>query len=234
LLRYLLKIIFLSLTSLVLITNPSPLFALEIKVGEGVLTGSFDTTVSVGAAWRVEGRDKDFIGVSNGGRSLSVNGDDGNLNYGKGFVSQIAKVTHELELNYRNYGLFVRGNYFYDFRNQNKNGLSRRAKSEVGKGATLLDAYISGNFNIGDRLLNVRLGSQVLSWGESTFIQNGINIINTVNLSQLRTPGSELRNALIPSPMISASFDITDNLTIEGFYQFSFENIEIDPPGTYF
>ena len=233
-LRYLLKIIFLSLASLVLITNSSPLFALQIKVGEGVLTGSFDTTVLVGASWRVQSRDKGFIGISNGGRSLSVNGDDGNLNYGKGFVSQIAKVTHELELNYRNYGLFVRGNYFYDFRNQNKNGLSRRAKSEVGKGGTLLDAYISGNFNIGDRLLNVRLGSQVLSWGESTFIQNGINIINTVNLSQLRTPGSELRNALIPSPMISASFDITDNLNIEGFYQFSFENIEIDPPGTYF
>ena len=198
------------------------------------MTGSFDTTVSTGATWRVEGRDKDFIGISNGGRSSSVNGDDGNLNYDTGFVSQIAKATHELGVKYRNFDLFVRGNYFYDLRNQNKNGLSRNAKSVVGKDATLLDAYISGHFDVDNHPLNIRLGSQVLSWGESTFIQNGINIINTVNLSKLRTPGSELREALIPSPMISASFDITDNLNVEGFYQFSFEHIEIDPPGTYF
>ncbi|MCP5005202.1 MAG: DUF1302 domain-containing protein [Planctomycetes bacterium] len=229
-----LKILFLSLALLVLTKHSSPLFALEIKVGEDVLTGSFDTTVLTGATWRVEGRDKDFIGASNGGRSLSVNGDDGNINYGTGFVSQIAKATHELGVKYRNFGLFIRGNYFYDLRNHNKRGLSRRAKSVVGKDATLLDAYLSGHFSIDDHPLNIRLGSQVLNWGESTFIQNGINVINTVNLSRLRTPGSELRDALIPSPMISASFDITDNLTIEGFYQFSFEHIEIDPPGTYF
>ncbi len=236
LLRYLIRIIFLLLAPLMLMINPSPLFALVINIeaGDGVLTGSFDTTVLVGTSWRVQDRDKNFIGISNGGRSLSVNGDDGNLNYDKGFVSQIAKVTHELGVKYRNLGLFVRGNYFYDHLNQNKDGLSSQAKSVVGKDATLLDAYISGNFSIHDQPLNIRLGSQVLNWGESFFIQNGINVINTVNLSKLRTPGSELRDALIPSPMISASFDITDNLNVEGFYQFSFEHIEIDPPGTYF
>jgi hypothetical protein len=229
-----LKIVLFLLTLFVQLKISLPICALEIDIGEGALTGNFDTTVSVGAAWRVESRDKNFIGISKGGRSSNENRDDGNLNYDTGFVSQIAKIIHEVELNYRNYGLFVRGNYFYDLRNQNKEGLSRSAKSVVGKDATLLDAYVSGHFNIGDNSLNLRLGSQVLNWGESTFIQNGINIINTVNVSKLRTPGSELREALIPSPMISFSFDITDNLTVEGFYQFSFEHIEIDPPGTYF
>lgn len=212
----------------------SPLSALEIRTSGGMLTGNFDTTLSVGAAWRVESRDADLIGVSHGGRRSHVNGDDGNSNYDTGFISQLAKVTHEVDLNCKNFGLFVRGNYFYDFYNQNKDGLSRHARSLVGRDARLLDAYIKGDFDIKDRLLNVRLGSQVLSWGESTFIQNGINCINTVNLSKLRSPGSELREALIPTPMISASFDITENINIKGFYLFTYDHIELDPVGTYF
>ncbi len=79
-----------------MIKSSSPLFALEINVGEGALTGNFDTRVSVGASWRVQNRDKAFIGISNGGRSLSVNGDDGNLNYSKGSVSELAKVSRLL------------------------------------------------------------------------------------------------------------------------------------------
>ena len=77
----------------------------------------------------------------------------------------------------------------------------------------------------------MRLGNQVLSWGESVFIQNGVNIVNPVDVTKLRSPGAELRDALIPVPMISASFGILENMSIEGFYQIAWENTEIDPPG---
>jgi len=46
---------------------------------------------------------------------------------------------------------------------------------------------------------DVRLGRQVISWGESTFIPNGINVINPIDVARLRTPGSELREALCRS-----------------------------------
>lgn len=48
-----------------------------------------------------------------------------------------------------------------------------------GSGVTLLDAFVNGQFDIGQMTIDVRLGKQVVSWGESTFIIAGINAINT-------------------------------------------------------
>ncbi|MGR3219577.1 MAG: DUF1302 domain-containing protein [Candidatus Anammoxibacter sp.] len=214
--------------------TPSLLNAMEIDIDGSGITGNFDTTITVGAGWRVEKRDDDLIGTFNGGKRAHVNGDDGNLNFDRELISQATKVTNELHLNWRNFGLFVRGHYFYDSVNANKGGLSGRAKAKVGADAKLLDAYISGDFTIKDHHLNVRVGKQVLSWGESTFIPNGINIINPIDVAQLRSPGSEIRNALIPVPMFSASYNVSENINIEGFYQFNFEETEIDPVGSFF
>ncbi len=207
---------------------------MEIKTENDVISGSFDTTVSTGAAWRVEKRDEDLIGAYNGGNASHVNGDDGDLNYDRGVISQLSRVTHELDLNYRNFSFFGRMNYFYDAVNANKDELSGDAKAQVGADVDMLDAYINGDFHVDDHPLNVRLGNQVLSWGESAFIQNGVNIINPVDVTKLRSPGAELRDALIPIPMISTSFGILENMSLEGFYQIAFENTEIDPPGAYF
>ena len=44
---------------------------------------------------------------------------------------------------------------------------------------------------------DLRIGRQVLSLGESTFIPNGINVVNSADLSKLRVPGSELKEALL-------------------------------------
>ena len=98
----------------------------------------------------------------------------------------------------------------------------------------MLDAYVWHNFEIGGSPVNFRLGRQVLNWGESTFIQNGISAINPVDVSKLRLPGSELRDAFLPVWMASASIDISDNVTLEAFYQLKWKEIIIDPPGTYF
>jgi hypothetical protein len=69
----------------------------------------------------------------------------------------------------------------------------------------LLDAFVFHNFTIGDITGNVRLGRQVVSWGESTFIQNGINVINPVDVSALRVAGAELKEAFLPVDSIYAS-----------------------------
>ena len=59
-------------------------------------------------------------------------------------------------------------------------------------------------------------GNQVVNWGESTFIQGGINAaINHFDVSALRVPGSELREAYLPQEMLKVSFGLTDNLTAE-------------------
>ncbi len=214
----------------------TPAAAFQFNFGE--VEGSLDSTISYGMSWRMSDQDKDIIGLANGGRAYSVNGDDGNLNYDKNDAfSSLAKITSDLDLRRGNFGLFLRGSAFYDFENNDEDRertrLSNDAKDLVGKDAELLDAYIWGNFSIGDMPAQVRLGDQVLSWGESTFIQNGINVINPFDVSKLRVPGAELKEGLVPVGMISASISPTENLTFEGFYQYDWEKVEIDPTGFY-
>ena len=127
----------------------------------------------------------------------SANGDDGNLNYRDSgdLISHAVKATVELDVQWRNYGGFARATAFYDFENHNKDGLSDIAQKRVGKEARLLDAYVYGNHDPGGHFLTWRLGKQVVSWGESTFIQGGINVINPVDVSKLRVAGAELKEA---------------------------------------
>jgi len=204
----------------------------------GEVRGNLDTTLSYGLAWRMEDRDQDLIGLQEGGEAFSHNFDDGNLNYDEGeLISNTAKITSELALDYRNFGLFVRGSAFYDFENydgeRERTELSDEALELVGRDAELLDAFVSWDFDLGDMLGQLRVGDQVLSWGESTFIQNGINVINPFDVSSLRVPGAELREALVPVGMVSASISPTYNVSFEGFYQYDWERVEIDPPGSY-
>ncbi len=61
----------------------------------------------------------------------------------------------------------------------------------------------------------VRLGKQVVSWGESTFIGNSINTINPIDVSAFRRPGSEIKEGLIPVNMLYLSQSLTDSLSVE-------------------
>lgn len=227
----------------------APLFAAgsahAISFNRGDLSGSFDTTLTLGALFRVQDRDPDLVGVANGGRQHSINGDNGNLNYDKGLVSLAGRATHELTLNYGNVGAFVRGTYFLDLVNVKRDSdsfgrtgafpLSDQAIERVGKDFDLLDAMVYGGWAIGDAsFLNVRLGNQVLSWGESTFIANGINTINPVDVSALRLPGAELKEAFVPVPIADVSFSVNENFSVEAFYQFKWDQTEPEAANTYF
>jgi hypothetical protein len=55
----------------------------------------------------------------------------------------------------------------------------------------------------------------VVSWGESTFLAGGINTINPVDVTALRTAGAELRDAFLPQNMLWANIDLTQNLSVE-------------------
>ncbi len=219
------------------LAGASALSAVEFILGEADV--SVDSTLSYGTSYRLNNADPGLIGTTNGGLQNSVNADNGNLNYDdKGIFSNALKITSEFHLSYQNFGVFVRGIAFDDFENerndQRRTPLSDEALEKVGQDIVLLDYFAYAKFDMGNVPVDIRVGSQVLSWGESTFIQNGINTINPFDVSKFRIAGAELKEGLIPVPMISASIGITENITLEGFYLFEFAETEIDPPGTYF
>lgn len=206
------------------------------QFGSGELRGNFDTTISAGVLYRLNDPDRDLYGVANGGRQNSVNTDDGNLNYDKGVVSQLFKASHDLQLGWKNIGVFARGYYFVDTAadDTQRTKLSDQAEDWVVNGAELLDLYISAKFEAGGIPVDLRFGRQVLSLGESTFIPNGINVVNSVDLSKLRVPGAELKEAFLPVNMLKASIAVTKNVTVEPFWLLEFRRNELEPAGTFF
>ena len=210
----------------VLQTAPAP--AAEFD-GDGY-QGSLDTIVSHGLTVRVEGADSELTG--------DTNGNDGNLNYDRGIVSNASKFSSDFDLRAGDFGVFVRAAGFIDFENENgergHSELSAAALERVGSDVEILDAYVTAAFDAGDMPIDVRLGRHVLNWGESTFIPNGINAVNPFDVSKLRLPGSELREALLPVGLASVAVAPTDNLSVEGFYQFDWAETRIDPVGSYF
>lgn len=213
-----------------------PAAALAFQFKEGTLQGSFDTTLSYGGLYRLGEPEAQYYGRANGGQQNSVNADDGNLNYGKGWASSVLKASHDLQMSYNNYGLFVRGYYFTDLQSgdTNRTALSKQAEDRVRRDAELLDMYVYAQFDVGAIPVDLRFGRQVLSLGESTFIPNGNNVVNPVDLSKLRVPGAELKEAFLPVNMLKASIGLTPKLTIEPFWLLEFRRNEIEPAGTYF
>ena len=188
-------------------------YAWDFQSDDGSFTGSWDTTLTYGQAWRIESRDCRLIAIADGGCGRSPNIDDGDLNYSTGLYSQAAKLLTELSLNYRGFGAFVRGSALYDNAagNTERTPLTAHAKDLVENYYRLLDAFVYAKFDLGSMGAEVRLGRQVVSWGESTFIQNGINVINHFDVAALRVPGSELKEGFLPQEMVNFSLQFNDN-----------------------
>ena len=185
--------------------------------------------------------------------SYSSNGDLGNLNYDSGEAfSKLFKGSHELDIRYAadigDFGFFGRGMYFYDFEMMDSdrpytNPLTGQttspcddedAKDEICRDVRLLDAFVYADLYIGDTPVSIRIGDQLIGWGESTLIPHGVSEINPVDIARLRAPGSELKEAFIPFGSVWASVGVTENFNIEAFYQYRWEQSVLPAPGSYF
>jgi hypothetical protein len=230
-----------ALAGLIPLVLALPAGAVEFSFVDGEVTGSLDTTLSYGQMYRVQGQDK---------TNDDTNGNDGNRNFDTGLVSEVFKITSDLEANYQNYGLFVRGTAFYDTqimdkRNDNddyrpsqgypnNNHFSDRTREKAGRSAEILDAYVYGNWDLFEMPLTVKVGRQVFNWGEGIFYRGGINTTNPIDAAKFRLPGSELKEVLVPVEAFNFNIGLTDNLSLEAFYQWNWKESAIDPGGTYF
>jgi hypothetical protein len=186
------------------------------------------------------------IPVGSGG----TNTDSGNLNWDKGDqFSTLLKVTSDLSLSKGQMGAFARVKAWYDYaledqsvrRGHHGTNWTQNAKlSDSGydrlqkfSGVALLDAYVYNTFDVAGKPLQLRLGNQVINWGESLFIQ-GVNVVNPIDLSALRKPGAEVKEAFLPITALSANLGLGGGSSLEAFYQFRWTPSNIDSCGAYF
>ena len=219
------------------------------------VTLQLENKLAVGAAMRVQGRDPGLVGIGQdkGGTAFSTNMDDGNLAFDRGeIVSATAKMTSDLTFTRGNWGAFFRGSYVFnqalrnhdffdatDYGNDKEAPLSEyqaknaRLHNYLGNDADMLDAYLFGGFDINNRSLAFKIGRQVINWGESTFVLHGINSALAFDQAQLRVPGFELDEVLVPTENLWVSYNLLENLSMEAFYQLHWRPTQIDPSGSY-
>jgi hypothetical protein len=217
--------------------------ATEFNFGD--MAVQWDNTISYGVAWRTEAPDANAVASGNAsamgfeGKGSSYNYDDGTLNYAENEIyTNVVKYSTDIEINYKNYGGFFRAKAFYDTEimdgEREFKELNDATKDAAGKGYDLLDAFVWADYDFGDTPASFRIGRQVISWGESTFIQGGINSINPVDASAFRRPGAEVKEGLLPVNMFYTSIGLTADLSLEAFYQLEWEKTRSDPCGTFF
>lgn len=219
--------------------------AVEFSFLDNEVSGSLDTTLSYGTLWRVQGQDKS---------NNDINTNDGNRNFDTGLVSEVYKITSDLEATWRNYGVFIRGTAFYDTQIMDKRNdyyshndpsqpsqsyphddrFTSQTRDIAGHKAEILDAYVYGSWDIGNMPLSARFGRQVFNWGEGIFYRGGVNTTNPVDAAKYRLPGSELKEVLMPVEALSFNIGLTDNLSMETFYQWNWKETRLDPVGTFF
>lgn len=241
----------LAMTTLLAMAGPALAFTFQ---GESV-SGSFDSTISAGIGIRAEGPACNLVlkgspsaGASGGcTEAISGLGDQGNLNYGRGDTfTNYLKGTHELLLKMpEDVKFMARVSWLKDFAAPHTTGyvsggnppgvgsLTDDAREDLHFKARMLDLWVSKEFTIGEQRARVRVGNQVISWGESLFIPGGINQVNALDIMRLSQPGTQLKEVFLPAPIVSVATGVVDGLNLEAYWQAKWNANYFPPTGSY-
>ncbi|MCR9089790.1 DUF1302 family protein [Algiphilus sp.] len=182
------------------------------------------------------------------------NADNGNTNFDKGdIVNAAAKLQTDIRFSLPVAGIdfdfFARTLVLFDHTyvdldetNFDTTHLPRRtplpnaSKSRIGTSAQLLDGFVTFDLPfIGDRFLTMKVGRQVINWGESAFlVSNSLNFINPPNQALLRVPGFDIAELLRPQGMVQLQTRLFGDLSLEAFYQYEHRPVVVDPVGSFF
>jgi hypothetical protein len=192
-------------------------------------------------------------------QTLLLNSNDGNNNFDTGLVSNRITLLVDMDLSWQDYGFFLRGKAFYDdvYRDDDTNldvegfvsynsgtlygggtdrgEFPRQTRDQHGDTVEFLDAFAYATWEIpGDRLLDLRVGRQVVNWGESTFYQGINSIQNRADAFAATTPGVEVKEIFLPTGAIYTQVDVVGSLTFEAYYQYEWLENDLNGVGSYF
>lgn len=240
-----------AVTSLVFSAGAS---ALVIDTDNRNVRMSLDTTLKYSAAWRVSGNDSR---VANNSVGVQANTNDGDLNFDRGLVSNRIDVLSEFNYNYkRRYGFRVSGAAWYDSiynnghdnpgalngalynpRSADTNHFTSATERLHGRDAELLDAFVFGNFYLGERSLNLKAGRFTQLYGESLFFgSNGVAAAQTSLdlVKALSVPNSRFQEILRPVNQIAAQFQLSPSMSVGAYYQLEWRKTRLPASGSYF
>lgn len=229
--------------------------ALTFKTDD--FSGSFDSSLSTGTGVRLKSPNSALILSGNTGGPPGIAapiasglGDQGNLNYDKGDPFALyLKGTHELLLQMpQDFRFMGRVNWVRDFAATHttgwrssasvspdigSDGLTDDARRDLRFKARVLDLWLSKSFAIGEQQARVRVGNQVISWGESIITPGGINATNPVDVMRLSQPGTQIKEGILPVPTVSFATGLSNGLSTELYWQTNWKASYLPPSGSY-
>jgi len=210
----------------------------------GTIDGNFDSAYTAGLGYRLQSPSCQLTGDPGycGGSANTAqwaNGDDGDLNYKKNSLyTAYLKGTNELYLSDPTLGVkfLARATYFYDFAaaETDRTELSSAAYAQMVRNIRLLDLWAEKDFTLNDESAHVRVGNQVLNWGESLFLAGGINATNAYDYQKLLIPGTQLKEAVLPAPMAEFEAALGHGLSVAAYYQVGWNQNIYPAVGSYF
>jgi hypothetical protein len=116
--------------------------------------------------------------------------------------------------------------------------LNRAASDQAYRDAELLDAFVYGNFDVGDAGISVRLGRHTIYWGNSLFVAGAVHGIAgsmaPIDLAKgFGVPGSEAKELFLPTNKLSTTIQLNSSMSLVGYYSFEFEPTRLPAVGTY-
>ncbi|TNF33145.1 MAG: DUF1302 domain-containing protein [Gammaproteobacteria bacterium] len=250
-----------ALSALCAVLSPAA-FSLALDFGDGddLVTMDIDTSVTYGAQWRVQAADKKMLRGDGTivGTVIAANIDDGNRNFDTGLVSNRITLLTDMDIRWRDFGVFLRGKAFYDtvYKDRHTDNdatgfavynsgtavggttaygdFPKHTEDDYGADVRLLDAFAYSFFEMGDHLLNVRAGRQAINWGESTFYPGIMAAQNRIDVAASNVPGVEVKEILLPTGAIYGQMNLTDRIDVEAYYQYEFKRTKIDGVGSYY
>jgi len=239
-----------TLASLAVVASQAHAFDFETEN----ISGSFVSTIGIGTGIRTSSPDCGLVVRGAQGSDAPAGclspasglGDQGDLNYKKGdaFTTYL-KGTHELLLKLPEDVTFMaRGAWTRDFSATKTTGivsgastltdsLSKEAADALTTNARILDFWVAKGFELDEHKGRVRLGNQVFNWGESMFLGGGINAVNPVDIQRQATPGTQIKETLLAVPAVDTTVSLTQNLSLEAYYQFGYKESYLPPAGSY-
>lgn len=175
-------------------------------------------------------------------------GSDGDRNFGKGsLTANRLGALFESKVSKGDSGFVFTGSTFYDDvyhgRNDNPgpyiatqgpyNQFNSAARRYGGGYSRLLDTYGYTSFNIGESRATVRLGRQVVNWGESMYFANIASAQGPSDGAKAASPGAEVKEILLPEDQIAASLELTPRLSLLAHYQFNYHETLLPAVGMY-
>ncbi|MDH4568237.1 DUF1302 domain-containing protein [Pseudomonas sp. BN414] len=193
-------------------------------------------------------------GSGNSNNLNDPNSDEIERNFDEGdLVMNRVDLLTELNLKYQNFTLNLSGAGWYDdvYNSSNSNDspqtfnpfsvendqFTSATKRWAGQSFELMNAFVGAQFEPGGMPLSFRLGRHTLLWGESLFFtDNGIaSAMAPVDVYKaLSVPNIKAQEVFLPVNQLSASALLSDEWTVEAFYQFEWEKSRLPPVGTFF